>query len=290
MGDRRTREGGTVGMTDAGSQTQVTSAADLLGGQDAPRTEQQPTTDDQTKWYGQIDSELAGYADNKGWKTAQDALTGYRNLEKLLGADRAGNTLVRPKDDDAEAWKEFFGKIGRPDNKDGYDIQGDGDFVEWFKSEALETGLTKAQANRLYESFNEAALAKQETQQQQSEAEKQADVAALKKDYGLAYDANMKIAAKAAKRFGFDQDSIDKMESVIGTKSVLEKFVQIGKAMGEHAFEGGDDNSSFAMSPGQAKSKINELLADKNFKESYLKGDQHALDKMEALHEAAYVG
>ena len=53
-----------------------------------------PATNTQETWYSGLPEETRGMVEIKGWKGPEDAIQSYANLEKMLGADKAGRGLV----------------------------------------------------------------------------------------------------------------------------------------------------------------------------------------------------
>jgi hypothetical protein len=65
-------------------------------------------------WTGPLDDAGRALVAAKGWRGPGDVVQSYANLEKLMGADRAGRTVVPPKDGDAaEAFDAFYDRIGQ---------------------------------------------------------------------------------------------------------------------------------------------------------------------------------
>lgn len=243
------------------------------------------TTD--TPWYGDLDKDTQGYLENKGWKNPSDVVHGYRNLEKLLGNDRAGRTITLPKE--GEDPSEFYTKLGRPEASDKYDLgDADGDTVNWFKEKAFELGLSQTQAKALLEGFNEYGSTVSESQSTDRQAEFNNQMHELKKDWGSAYDANMNAARKAVQQFDIAVEDIDAIESAMGPKKTFEMMYRIGRALSEDSFESGQRDTGFVMSPGEAMGKINELKLDSQFMEKYMSGDKTAVEKYTKLMQAAY--
>lgn len=287
--------------------SEAVSASEALGGegQEAPAEGVQEGNaaesggEQQGPWYGELDNDIKGWAENKGWKTPQDALRSAWNLEKLLGADKAGNALVMPKEDDTEGWNAFYDRLGRPESPDKYQFnlpEGDqeSEIGGWFREQAHQLGLTQQQAAKLFEGFNERAAAMHQDQQTQTQAQQTADIAALKKEWGQAYEDNIMAGRKAARQFGFDGEKLSKLESALGTKDMLEMMANIGRSIGEHSFEGGNTPGGFGLTPAAAKQQVAELKGDEQFNKAYLDaqhpGHKGAVEKMKRLMEAAYPG
>jgi hypothetical protein len=238
-------------------------------------------------WYGEVDTDTKGYLENKGWKAPGDLINGYRNLEKLMGHDRAGRTVTIPKE--GEDASEFYSKLGRPESPDKYDLgEVGGKTVDWFRSEAHKLGLSQSQAKTLLEGFNEYSGSLTETQKKDQEVEFTNQMHSLKSDWGSAYDANMNAAKKAVQQFGFTTEDLDAMQSALGPKKVFERMYDIGRALSEDSFESGQRESGFVMSPAEAINRINELKLDNQFMDKYMSGDKIAVEKFTKLMQAAY--
>ena len=246
-------------------------------------------------WLEGADPTLVGYVQNKGWSEPKQVLDSYVNLEKLLGADRAGNTVVMPKVDALpQELDAFYNRLGRPSDPAGYKIPvPEGvppDFANAAAAKMHELGLTQKAGETLGSWWNEQAKAAQAAQQTELAAKVQADDAALKKDWGAAFDQNRVIAQNAARALGVDAATIEKMQEVMGLKATMEHFHKIGSKMGEPEFVSGETRENFgaALTPGQAQAKINELKGDKNFVARYVNHDAAAVAEMARLHAFAF--
>lgn len=97
----------------------------------------------------------------KGWvgKGPDTILDGYRELETQLG-----KVIVPPKDDASpEDWSKFFGKLGRPETAEAYELKRpegipenlpyDAKTADEFKVWAHEAGLTPKQAAAIHDKY-----------------------------------------------------------------------------------------------------------------------------------------
>jgi hypothetical protein len=246
-------------------------------------------------WYG--NAELEGYIGNKGWENAGQVVEGYQNLEKILG-DKA-NALLVPKEGDEQAWNDFYTRLGRPANASEYKLaEAEGieaEAAEWFKDTVHKLGLSQEQAAQLFDSWNTYAQSSVTEVQEKQDAQSAKDLTELKKSWGNEFEANVRAGQRAASRFGFTEDEMNGMESAIGTKAMLERFAQIGRAMGEDNFEsGGEGRSSFGLTPQVAQQQIQDLQMDGDFQKAYLDpanpGHKAAKEKYTRLFAAAYPG
>ena len=275
------------------SEAEASASGVLAGEAPAAPVEASEGSGNAAPWYGEIDDSLVGYIENKGWKSPGDAINGYANLEKLLGADRAGNTVVLPKEGDAEGWNEIYNRLGRPEKPDEYKIEGDDDRAQWFRDQAHAAGLNQEQASKLYGAWSEQEQAREQAQGEEIQAQQAADIESLKKDWGLQYEANVMAGRKAASRFGLDEEKLGSLEESLGTRGLLEFMSKIGRSMGEDSFESGASSGrGFGLTPQAAQAKIGELKGDKDFQAAYLDaghpGHREAMEKMTRLAQAAY--
>lgn len=263
------------------------STAQVLSPEPAAESEVPESGATDTPWYADLDKDTQGYLANKGWKEPSDVVHGYRNLEKLLGNDRAGRTVTLPKE--GEDPTEFYTKLGRPEAADKYDLgDADGDAANWFREKAFELGLSQNQAKQLLEGFNEFGTSVGESQQADKQAEFNNQMHELKRDWGSAYDANMNAARKAVQQFEIGTDDIDAIESAMGPKKTFEMMYRIGRALSEDSFESGQRDTGFVMTPGEAEGRIAELKMDSQFMDKYMSGDKDAVAKFTKLMQAAY--
>lgn len=275
----------------------VASAADALSGQaeDAPAAPQETGN---APWYDGIEGDLRGWVENKGWKSQQDALNSAWNLEKMFGADRAGNTLLRPKEGDESGWQDLYNQLGRPETSSDYKYEvaenADTQTIDWFRDVAHKAGMSQDQFSMIAREFDGMIEGIESARADEFAKKSEQEFSDLKREWGLAYDANTQAAQRAAAKFGFTQEEISGIEQVVGTKAVMQKFAEIGKSFGEDQFRSGDQASEFAITPAAAQSQIGELQGDKQFMEAYFDnthpGHKSAVEKMTKLNKAAYPG
>lgn len=244
--------------------------------------------------WGDLTPDLASVVQNKGWQSPVDALTSYTNLEKLLGADKAGRALVPPKDDaPPEEWNAFWGKLGRPDAPDGYQLplpEGDtGEFAktaaEWFH----EVGLPAKQAVALTEKWNAYQQAQAEAAQAQFEQQSAVDVQALQSAWGQQFDAQVELGRRAIREAGLTPEQAMAIERAIGVENAAKAFAKLGAQYAEAPIKGGEGQArSFGATPEDAKARIAALRNDQQWTARYLNGDADARAEFERLHQIAF--
>lgn len=250
----------------------------------------------QADWTTGLNDDMRGYVQNKGFKDPAMVLDSYRNLEKLMGA-RERLVKLPEKDDDAEGWNQVYERLGRPKEAKEYEIKapeglgGDEKFVEWARSAFHELGFSKKQAEALTGKWNEYVKGSMSAQNQAYETQLAEQETALKKEWGMAHEQNLQVAKRAAKAFGLDGATIDKLETAMGYAGVMKFMHTLGSKVGEADFVGGDSKTTGfgnMLSPEAARSQINSLKADPAFVRRYTAGDAEARQTMDRLHKMAY--
>jgi hypothetical protein len=237
--------------------------------------------------------------ENKGWTGAEQMLDSYRNLEKSMGAP-ADQILHLPKEDaDAEEWGAVYNRLGRPEEASGYEFKGpevpEGgidltpDLANW----AHEAGLSKKQAQSIYEKYNGRLAEVSEEFQTQRAEQASSDEQALRKEWGTAWEENIAAGTRFRQRFSLDDGTMDKLESALGLRGLLELSAEIGRGLGEHTMPGDTEQDSgagttFGMTPAAAKAKIGDLTLDEKFMSQYLDGRPEAVARMTRLHSLAH--
>ena len=263
----------------------------------APPPAEPKPADGDSPWYSKLPQDFQDVISAKGWKSlskdeALEAVTGtYVNLERLFGADKAGNTVQLPKTDATpEEKRMFWGKLGASDKPEDYAVKApDGIDVnvpayqkapEWF----AELGVPKDLATGLMEKvFAEEARMQAEWNQASMREEQ-----ALQGEWGDNFDRNVEIGRRATKALGLDENAVAGIERVLGTKRTFEVMHKIGMNLLE-ADSPAPSNSatSFRVTPAQAAEKIEALQKDSEFLARYLSPNvmvrQKAIEEMEAL-------
>lgn len=226
-------------------------------------------------WYSDSHKD---YVANKGFKTADDALLSLQNAEKLIGAEKAGRTVVLPKDEkDAEGIKAFREKLGVPAKPEEYGLPiPDGhadDFAKVASGWFHELGIPKAAGVALATKWNEHVQAFIKDADAKLAAESSRQLDGLKVEWGDKFDANSEHARRFLKASGWDEAKVRRYEEVFGTADMLKTFHGLGLKMGEPDFMKGDGQSGSSVSPAEARrqleeareKRVNGKMSDKDF-------------------------
>lgn len=220
-------------------------------------------------------------------------LRSYQGAEKLIGVPPA-QLLRLPNDTSTkEDLDAFYSKLGRPADAKGYEFKApdgvDRTFLDAAAGKFHELGLTTKQAQGLREWYDGQGTAATEAQKQQGLLDNQSQQAALKTEWGAAYDAKITQARMFANQAGIDAPTLDKLQSVMGFDGVMKFMAGLGAKIGEGSFPTGDRGTAFgALTPAQAQAEIKALQNDKEFRGKYLAGNVEAKAKMAQLMKFAY--
>lgn len=223
-----------------------------------PNTDQQqqqtnqPQTVDEKPWYS---DEHKSYVETKGWKTPADVITSVQNLEKLVGMDRAGRAIYRPKDEnDAEGIKAFRAALGVPEKPEDYNLPvvegGSPELVGQVASLLHKHGIPAEAGRALLKDYYELEKSWAARDAESMQAAFQKELGELKTEWGGKYEANKEIADRAFKAFGTEAGLTDLERDAIidavGLGKAAKLFHAIGTRLGEAGTVDGQQGTGFS--------------------------------------------
>lgn len=267
--------------------------ATVGSGETAPATP--PATAD---WRTTItDPDAKGFAELKGWDSADKAIQSYRQLETHIGAppDRIAKIPEKDRFTDPDAWKDLDKKFGfaPPETPDEYEInvpEGmDDTYAKAVAAKAKELGIPKHMVKGLAD-FNAEFTGKMVADMEAAEERKHQDsVAALKAEWGGRYDQTMTIAKRAEEAIkadmGLGDDDLLALMNA-SPRAYFKMLAGYGSTMQEAPHISGDGSGSTThrnLSPEAASTRIAQLKADPAFRQRYLDGDAQANSEMTHL-------
>lgn len=227
-------------------------------------------------WFAEIitkdaDPQFQEFVKNKNYPSALEALRGHYSAEKMIGLDKAGRTLVMPKDEnDVEGRKAFLAKLGVPETPEGYKLPvPDGEDPAFSKIAATwmhANGVPPQAAVGVVKAFNDYVSGEIKKGMEQDQARSMAALADLKTEWGQSFDQKSEFGRRAVRQYGkeagLDDNDLKSLESSLGTSKMLKLFSKLGEAGGEGGFAGGD-GGAFSVSPAAAQIKINQFVQDR---------------------------
>lgn len=226
------------------------------------------------QWYdGFTNKELAGWVQAAGVTGPESAAAKAHSLERMLGADRAGRTVVLPADaNDVEAMGAVFDKLGRPANADGYKLDvpegTDPAFSKiaagWFH----KAGLSQAQAQNVTKAWNQHIAQIEATQNAADEEALRVEHQKLAADWGTGPAAEVQkgLARRAAVELGLTEQDIAALEKTVGFSKTMKAFAKMGALMGESVMDGLGQSAVFSMTPEAATARRTQLQADPDWR------------------------
>jgi hypothetical protein len=224
---------------------------------------------------------------------AQKAL----NLEKFVGAEKAGRGLIVPKPDaKPEEWLAFWRKAGAPEKPDQYKLPAGMEKDEGLikmRDHAHSLGVPAS----LFEGLTGYLVEQIRTKDDESAAEYEEragrEMAELQAEWkGVEFDRRSELGRRAATAFipHKDKDELEdvltRIEGAIGTKRTMKIWAAIGEAIGEHGFVGGDlPTIDGGMTPAQARLEIAALKKDDAFGKKLMAKDAEAIAQWNKLHK-----
>lgn len=240
-----------------------------------------PPAANQTWYDGASTPDLKNWIQAKGFKDGVQAAESAWNLEKLIGHDKAGRTVVMPGENATpEEIKAFQSKMGVPaDPKEymaaikvpeGQSPEFANEAAKWFH----EAGLTPKQATLLADKWNAYGPAAQEQMQKQTVERSNQEFTAVVSEWGKTADQNIELGKRAAQMFIPAANAeeraalMSKIEAGMGTGAMLKMFANIGKNLGEHQLADNGDKSGNA-SVAEAQAKRASLMGNPNWARDY---------------------
>lgn len=244
------------------------------------------------------------------------ALKAY-NQEKLIGADKAGRSVIVPKPDDKpEVWTDFYKKVGAPEKPEGYKLPetlkpeqaealGKDELFTKFRGQAHAAGMTQKAFEAVTNWYMGEMAAEEQRQFQQFEADAKKEFEGLKLaegegGWGKDYDKNLELSRRALRAFlPYDknggQKALDeataKLMGAFGVKNAYTMLANIGKALVEDDFVlGGGTGQNGEMSAEGAKARIAQLKADPAFQTKFANRDADSIAEWNKLHKIAFPG
>lgn len=218
------------------------------------------------------DSDLGAYAEAKGFHNTQpeNVVNSYRNLEKLMGADKAGRTFTLPNEGaSSDEMNTFYSKIGRPDDAAGYGLTAtEGDtsgFADAASAKFHELGISAKQASGLHE-FWEGFTGTMQTKANDAQQISRVDAEnALRSEWGAAYDTRLANVDKAAAAFGLGDSQLNGLREAMGPVEAMKFVYDLNSKIGDDTFDRGVVVDDGVMTPDQARAEQNKLLGDSEF-------------------------
>lgn len=219
----------------------------------------------------------------------------FINAQKMVGADKIQVPGKHATDED---WGAVFQKLGLPKDVAEYGLAKAKDskledaFVDKFKTSAHAAGILPRHAQKMLDWFNQEYAASETALQSQITNAKAAGEAALKKEWGEAYQLHTTAANLAVKEFGGDElFKVLKDSGVDSNPEIVKAFAKIGLALKESDVKGlVPRGTEGAVTPDQAMEKYNQIMGDSTHAYHKAEHPSHkaAVEEVSRLFGAAF--
>ena len=290
---------GNAGDATGGQQTTQTQGGSIIGGATQTQTTPQSIVDAQgnlsDNWYESFESEEIKNAPSlRNFKSMEGLVKSFLSAQRMVG--KSPHAVVIPDENATDEERaEFFTKIGRPESPDEYDIKPPENIEElglqWsdesakaFANKAHELGLTNKQAQDLVNWHNEITVGSIKSADEQIGQEYEQATQELKKEWGNAYDSNVKLVDTFINKLGLSELVINK--GLANDPTFIKAMRGIAMKTSEDKFIEGDVHDT----PSNAQEEINRIMGDKNH--PYFNQDHpahgDAVKKMNQLYAKAH--
>lgn len=205
--------------------------------------------------------------DEKIWENIPDTptlLKNYAHAQKFQGS------AVRVPGEDAtpEEWGEFYDKLGRPEDANGYnptlpELEGgwNEDLVSNFKKTAHDMGLTPKQVQGILNFYGPAVGDILRGDQRQKQVERMEAETSLREKYGAAYPQKLAVAKAAIEKYAGSEltEKLDKT-GFGNDPHLIEMMVEVGELLQEDGLITGHVEG--ITSPEAAKEELANIRGD----------------------------
>jgi len=227
-----------------------TEAAGAKGGEPAAKPEGKKANGD-TSGNETVKNELAPWANQlpQEFRDNPDIAAKFAKFPKLgelakAYLDLEGKTagvVIPGKDATPEAVAQFWEKAGRPKNANDYSFANDKDAEgAAFAAAAFSANLTEAQAVSMMKSLNDIGAKNQKAYQDQLKQKQAETAAALEKEYGPQFKANMEHLTRGLSAAGPNVAKLIAGAGLSGEPEIVKAFINYGKMTAESGFARGD--------------------------------------------------
>ena len=225
-------------------------------------------------------------------KDVENLARSYVNAQRLIGADKVP-LPVNPTDEDLD---NIYGKLGRPETAEGYEIAVDGniiteDVAQSYADVAHKLRLTPDQASGILEYYKGMSNSASEMSVEAETQQRSQTEMSLRKEWGDDFDARIEDAGKIAQQFGGGE--LLEMKLADGTKvgnhpDFIKAFAKMAEFRQSVTSEDtvSDAPSSSMVTRQSAQQEIDAIMNDKShayWDRKNVIGRQAAIERVQDL-------
>ncbi len=244
-------------------------------------------------WKDAIPEDIRGAEVFKLVPDVQTLAKNYFHAQKAIGVDKIPVPSKHATDDD---WKNVYKKLGLPETIDKYEVKPnskdadiDQAFFGEFKEVAYNSNILPHQAQKMIDWYVNKSGQMVNEQQGKVQAQSEAAVAELKKEFGAAYDQKITTAKNLLKEVGGDELAGKIAGSYAGSDpNVIKLLVKVADLMKDHPVKGEAVHGIGAMTPAEAMVEMAKLRGDNAFTDRDHPNHANAVENMNRLAQFAY--
>lgn len=197
-------------------------------------------------------------------------------IDAFRETERAFRTAIPGENDPQERWDAFYKRMGRPDEPAGYEIKApDGfeaapEFTDGFRKVLWDNGIPPKAAGALVEWYNAQVISGLD----QEAATVRSQQAALKKEWGAEYNANIETARRGMTLLDLDNAAVDAMARGFGVDKTMNLLLRIGTMTSEDMLRGGGGKGTrMTIDPASAQAQVDRFMKDSEKVAKLRRGD-----------------
>lgn len=218
---------------------------------------------EQQQWYSSLNEEYRNHPSIQKFNDVNGLAKSYLGLESLMGRDK----IPVPKDEnDINAWSMYNKAFNIPNSAADYSLKLDGEDaqLDGFKELAHKYHLSNEVAQELLNAHIEDFKAYENAKVQAFNAESEKATQALKQEWGLKYDENLKLARTFLEKMSGSKEEYDYFNEKIGNDV---HFIKLLSKMGSSISEGNlggfeGQAGGFTKTPAEAKAELDKIMND----------------------------
>lgn len=219
------------------------------------------------KWYSSLEGDLANHPAMQKFESPTALAKAYLDAEVALGGEKVINPFKLTDEKRPVAMQRFNAAIGVPSDATGYGLKAPEEVPDGvsfdtgrFAAVAHKYGLRPDQAEGLFNEYTGEFIGLAKSSAESHQAALNASETALRKEWGQAYDANVKLASQFVHKFGGEGDFDDLNAALSTNPKFLRMMANAGKVYGENSVGGFKDPGSSRFTPQQAQEEYDKIV------------------------------
>lgn len=218
----------------------------------------------QQQWYSSLSEEYRNHPSIQKFSDANGLAKSYLSLESLMGRDK----IPVPKDaNDLNAWGLYNKAFNVPETIEGYDLKIEGvENPDLSKAKELmhKYHISNETAQALIDAHIQDVKDYENAKIQKFNAEAEEATKALKAEWGLKYDENLKTAKNFLEKMSSSKEEFDYFNDKIGNDVHFIKLLsKMGNSVSEGSLGGFEGQvGGFTKTPAEAKAELDKILND----------------------------